>query len=398
MSGAPEASAADAGRPRAVVAGLLAVDIHPGLPPNTTLGALQPGHLLRLDARSSHVGIGGVVAVAMVMAKLALVRAAAAACVGADALGRLARDRLEHQGVDAGGLVEMPDLPTSFTVVLSPPGVDRMFLHLEGANAAFAAAHVPAERLARTQLLHFGYPTLLTVFAGPAGQAELCALLLRARAAGVRTSLDLSLPDPQAPGASVDWRARLAAALPLVDLFEPSWEELLMVLRPAAVAQVDTLVSPALLAELGDELIALGCPVALIKLGERGCYLRTAQPTFLPHNWHNRELFAPARLPAAVCSTCGAGDAAIAGFLSAVLTGCSPCDALVMATATGAAAVEGPDSDSTVPAWTELAERVAAGWPLHPTAAAFAPWPALSGHAAVLASARDQISLIQKEK
>ena len=59
----------------------------------------------------------------------------------------------------------------------------------------------------------------------------------------------------------------------------------------------------------------------------------------------------------------GAGDASIAGFLSALLRELSPEEAIVAATAVGACNVEAADGISGIRPWPETLERVASGWP-----------------------------------
>ncbi len=66
---------------------------------------------------------------------------------------------------------------------------------------------------------------------------ELAAIFERARARGVTTSLDMSLPDPESPSGRVDWDAVLRRVLPNVDLFLPSIEEVLYFLERDAFLQ-----------------------------------------------------------------------------------------------------------------------------------------------------------------
>ena len=95
----------------------------------------------------------------------------------------------------------------------------------------------------------------------------LVELLQRARTSGATTSLDLTFPDPSSDSGRADWRAILEATLPFVDLFLPSVEELLFMLRRE---QNDALqkaspdgnvlngLTPELLSSLGGELIEMG--------------------------------------------------------------------------------------------------------------------------------------------
>ena len=63
-----------------------------------------------------------------------------------------------------------------------------------------------------------------------------------------------------------------------------------------------------------------------------------------------------------VTGTTGAGDAAIAGFLSALLRGFGPELALTMASAVGACNVEAADALSGLRSWDITLKRIRAGW------------------------------------
>jgi hypothetical protein len=47
---------------------------------------------------------------------------------------------------------------TSYSIVVSPPGVDRLFLHHTGCNDTFDPARVERGLLQYTPVLYFGYP------------------------------------------------------------------------------------------------------------------------------------------------------------------------------------------------------------------------------------------------
>jgi len=79
--------------------------------------------------------------------------------VGDDILGRAILDFLRrHDPRLADGMIVAAGEPSSYTIVISPPGVDRMFLHCPGANDTFGAADVAYDRLGSARLFHFGYP------------------------------------------------------------------------------------------------------------------------------------------------------------------------------------------------------------------------------------------------
>lgn len=130
-------------------------------------------------------------------------------------------------------------------------------------------------------------------------------------------------------------------------------------------------ITPALLSDLSSELIEMGVHMLVIKLGERGMYLRSsgkkelakmgpAAPVDLDA-WENQELWAPC-FKVNVAGTTGSGDSTIAGFLAGLLRGLEPIQAVTMAVAVGACNVEAADALSGLRSWEEISARVSVGW------------------------------------
>jgi sugar/nucleoside kinase (ribokinase family) len=282
----------------------------------------------------------------------------------------------------AAGMVVGAGETTSYSIVISPPGVDRCFLHCSGANDTFTADDVRYDELASARLFHFGYPPIMRAMYADGG-SELRRMLARARDAGPAISLDMCRPDPDGDAGRVDWPQLLEDTLPLVDVFVPSIDELLFMLDPAAYRRLDAgaeatdVVDLASLSRLGDQLLGMGTAVVAIKLGEQGLYVRTAgeparvrdlcaRMSLNADEWCDREVVSPCFRARRVAGTTGAGDCTIAGFLAALLRGEGSAQAATSATAVGASSVEAPDSTSGVPPWPELAARIRAGWERHP--------------------------------
>ena len=130
-------------------------------------------------------------------------------------------------------------------------------------------------------------------------------------------------------------------------------------------------VTPKLLEDLSSELMDMGVKMVLIKMGPRGMYLRTAPESVLKlmgrakpvgeKSWANCERWMPA-YKVSVVGTTGSGDAAIAGFLSALLRRRSLDEALGMGAAVGACNVEAADSISGLRTWDATRERMRNGW------------------------------------
>ena len=262
----------------------------------------------------------------------------------------------------SAGLVPAPGEATSYTVVVSPPGEDRRFLHCPGVNATFTAADVPDAALlgvggrgdgadAGPGVFHFGYPPIMRAMCDGDGR-ELRTLFDRAKAAGLTASLDTCGIDPSSDAGRLDWPALLGNVLPAVDLFLPSWDEVRFMLgRPAGDPSVEP--PSGDLADTADALLALGAAVVGLKLGEHGMYLKSSadparlRAANLPPAWSGVEHHAPTFV-VDVAGATGAGDCTIAGLLAAVVRGKPPAVALDWATAAGAMSVTRPDATSGV--------------------------------------------------
>jgi sugar/nucleoside kinase (ribokinase family) len=299
---------------RTVVAGHVCVDLVPRL---ATLPRSAPGDLELVGPLG--MAPGGCVAntgctLAALGAPVEVVGDA-----GDDELGRTLVRLMTARGVDTGGIRLVPGRSTSYSVVVQPAGHDRSFWHHVGANAEFDGAAVD---LTGAGLVHVGYPPLLPALAADGG-AGLHAVLSRARAAGLTTSLDLAVLDPASPAAREDWPALLRRVLPLVDVLTPSVDDLRSVFGPAW----NDLDAASLLVELG-------AAVAMVTAGSAGARLCTAGPERFaeagvvladldPAAWSHGDLRAAAP-DVPVRTTVGAGDAATAGLLFGLLTNLDP--------------------------------------------------------------------------
>jgi sugar/nucleoside kinase (ribokinase family) len=317
----------------AVVAGHLCVDLLPELAalPSTGPGELAEVGPLRLSAGGCVANTGG--DLAALGATVTVV-----GDVGDDELGAVLVHLLADRGTRTDQVRRLAGHSTSYSIVLQPPGRDRSFWHHVGANAAFDGSAV---ELDGAGLLHVGYPSLLPALMACDGD-PFVALLTRARTAGVTTSLDLAVLDPDSPAVALDWPRLLARILPLVDVMTPSADDVRTALR----------LKPESLDETAARLLGLGAAVAMVTGGPHGLALRTAEAGRLEdagalfadeqrrRAWADRVEFTPAP-KVEVRTTLGAGDAATAGLLYGVLADLDPGASLRLAAETAAARVAG---------------------------------------------------------
>jgi sugar/nucleoside kinase (ribokinase family) len=364
----------------AVVCGHIALDVIPWFPTEggTLSDLLVPGKLVNVGPAIAATG-GTVSNAGLALHRLGL-PVSLIAKVGDDLFGRALLDILRARDPTlVEGMLVTSDAPTSYTIVISPPGTDRVFLHCPGANDTFGADDVPYGRLAGARLFHFGYPPLMRRMYADGG-VELESLLRRVREQGVVTSLDMALPDPASEAGRAPWRAILERALPYVDLFVPSLEEILFMLGREAVAAPDG----GLLGEVGSELLGMGAAAVAFKLGAEGVYLQTAPDKdrlaalrrCLPDGadaWLGRQLLASC-FQVEVVGTTGSGDCTVAGLLAGLLHGLPPEGAMTAAVAVGACSVEAADATSGVPSWDKVQERIAEGWARHRTKLSLPGW------------------------
>lgn len=385
----------------AAVAGHICLDIIPAISPRAEfLQAFAPGRLLEVGEAALATG-GAVSNTGLALHKLGIPTRLMGK-VGDDIFGRAILAILEsyHPALIDRMIVSRGEA-SSYSVVISPPQVDRIFLHYPGANDTFGAADIALPDLDGVSLFHFGYPPLMRRLYADGG-SELAALLRTAKERQITTSLDMARPDPQTDAGRADWPAILRRALPYVDIFLPSFEEILFMLdrdrfetlkRASGVDELILLADGPLLRELAEQLLSWGAGVVGIKLGDQGLYLRTSASSgrwgdmgagfakdAAVEAWRGRELLAPCFFVEMVGTT-GAGDSTVAGFLAALLYGMAPEAALTRAVAVGACNVEAADATSGVPSWDALEKRMQEGWKRRPVTITLSEWNWNARHA-----------------
>ncbi|NCO23650.1 MAG: carbohydrate kinase family protein [bacterium] len=351
-----------------VVAGHICLDIIP----DWRIGSIKtiiPGHILEMSGLK--LSTGGAVANTGIALKKLGISTALLGKVGTDAFGKVILEILKKEGKTlAENMIISGNEVSSYTIVLNPPDTDRVFLHYPGPNHTFTANDIPYEKIKSSRIFHFGYPPLMQKFYENDGK-ELVKMFQRIRKMKIITSLDMAMPDPESPAGRVDWFKFFKNVLPLVDIFMPSIDELLYMLRPEKYNKIyekRERFDMVLLNQLAKQLIDYGTKVVAIKLGDQGLYLRTHQieksnlSSIINHqDWNYRQLLSPC-FAAEVKGTTGTGDATIAGFLAELLKGGEPEKCITLATAVGACCVEAVDATEGIRPLPEIIKRVTSGW------------------------------------
>jgi len=365
----------------AVVAGHICLDVHPDLSGSAREAfekIFVPGRLIEAGPVTYSTG-GAVSNTGLALNRLGIATRLVGK-VGNDLFQQIVCQIIASYGENlTQGMIIDASANTSYTIIINYPGVDRIFLNYPGANDIFEARDIPFEFLEQARLFHFGYPPLLrSIFLNDGVQLEM--IFRQAHQMGVTTSLDMAFPDPSSEAGQADWRSILKSVLPHVDIFIPSVEEILFMMRRQTYEEMCAtiggpnilpLITPELLSDIAQELMEMGARIVGLKLGYRGLYLRTGNPRLIklmgracpsnPDTWASKELWAPC-FKIAVAGTTGSGDATIAGFLAALLRGLSIEESLRLAVAVGACSVEAVDALSGIQSWETTLARVAAGW------------------------------------
>lgn len=364
----------------AVVAGHICLDIIPGFIDEGRRELDQifmPGKVL--NVAGAKISTGG--AVSNTGAALSILGACTRLMckVGDDPFGDIVKKVLREKGIMEG--ISTSELaPTAFSIVLSPPGIDRIFLHDPGVNDYFECSDVDFDTVKRARLFHYGYPTAMREMYRNDGD-QLVEMYRKVKSLNVTTCMDLAVPAPNAECSRVNWRHLLERVLPFVDIVTPSIEEIYLMLRKeeytrlcesAPGVELIDVMDMKVVQELGEELLALGVKIAIIKCGKKGFYIRTQDSTVLSgmgkavppdlHNWGGRELLEEIYRVERVVSATGAGDTSIAGFLASFLAGRTIEQSIQMACAVGACCVQTFDALSGIKSMVETIADIEAGW------------------------------------
>ncbi|WP_368234457.1 carbohydrate kinase family protein [Anaerotruncus rubiinfantis] len=361
---------------KAIVAGSIGLDIipiFPEFPAYNSSNFLAQGKFN--DMCGTRLYLGGCVGnTGIAMHKLG-VPVTLVSKAGQDFIGSVIRKILDEQQVPIH-LDSVTDCSSTSTVVIAPYGGDRVLLHSRGASQTFVAEDLDERLLQSADLLHFGYPTAMKYLYRNDGE-EFIKLVQKCKAAGLTVSVDMSQPDPNSEAGAVDWKKVLMEALPSIDIFMPSFEEILYMLHRTEFDELDArrgdrnlleYIDFSMVPRIASELAAMGSKIVLLKVGKKGLYLRSSgKPTLASmgravpadvEKWANRRILCPPYYTNSIRSTTGAGDNAIAGFLASFLRGDDPEKALLLASANALRCIESYETTDAVIPLEELDKYV----------------------------------------
>jgi sugar/nucleoside kinase (ribokinase family) len=358
--------------PDIISAGHLCLDMFPRFTDRETqkpADIFRPGALVKTGDMTFATG-GSVSNTGMAM-KMFGCNVGYVAKVGDDAIGSIIIEILKQRGNPEGIRIAKGE-PSSYTVVLAPAGVDRIFLHCPGTNDTFVSNDIDFSLVSNASLFHFGYPSLMDAIHANQGH-ELALIMSRAKETDATTSLDMSLPDPNSPAGRADWPAIYANSLKYVDIFVPSIEEAFFTLfrdryaeRKAACegSELTDHITPDEFAETASTFIDMGCAVVALKAGHNGWYLKTAGANRLAaagrlapadaDAWADREYWCPAFKVESIASATGSGDTSIAAFLTSLHMERKPVQCLKMANCAGCMNLRAMDALSGLASWNEM--------------------------------------------
>ena len=365
-----------------MIAGHLCIDIIPRFPDTGARRIeeiLRPGKLVNVE--NAMISTGGPVSNTGINMKTLDNKVCFCACVGDDVLGRLTVDLLKASG-NAEGIHPISNVASSYTVVVAPPGIDRIFLHNPGTNNHFGSENLDPKLIQQCRHFHLGYPPLMDRMFADEGK-ELAKIFKIAKEAGATTSCDMTLPDPSSPSGKAPWRKILENILPYIDIHVPSIEETFYMLYPEEFlkmkaehnnAELIDYFTPEQYSAIADEILSMGPKMTTLKSGHRGFYIKTASKDKFaglgaakpadPDNWANRELWAPAYTVENFGSATGSGDSSIAGLLTGYLKGLTIEESLKYATCLGYQNVCVLDAVSGVKDWNTTTQMIKSNMPM----------------------------------
>lgn len=235
---------------------------------------------------------------------------------GCDPLADYVLNIARQEGVNVDYVCRSKSVEQTKSLILVNPDGNRAFIQYPGTSAEFCFEDIDLSLLDRVDLLQIGGTFHLPKFDGE-GAARLLKL---AREKGVITSMDVT-KDPTGR-----WNEIIAPCYRYLDYFLPSIEQAACICGTEDEKKI------------ADFFLDRDVTTVVVKLGSRGCYCKSGDKAFYCGCY---------TVP--VAETTGAGDAFVAGFLTAVGKGRLIEDCVRFGTASSAHAVQAFGATAGVP-------------------------------------------------
>ena len=269
---------------------------------------------------------GDAVNAAVNMARLGI-RTAVCASVGNDNARDLIMRELQAAGADTQWITVHEHLNTAAPVLLIDHQGERHIVRVpDNANHFFDNTMVPFELMDQASHLHLASANVLNRLDGqPLGQ-----LFKDAKAHGLSTSLDASYDR------SGNWMKNIETALQYCDIFVPSIQEAAIYAGSHDIEEISSFFSQYPLKIFG------------IKLGEKGVYLTDfKESVHLPTLYRGKPV-----------DTTGAGDAFLAGFVSAWVRGYDMRSCGLLGSAQSASVLGSIGANRSAGTWDDALKRI----------------------------------------
>ncbi|MDL5350963.1 sugar kinase [Microbacterium sp. zg-YB36] len=257
--------------------------------------------------------------------------------VGDDPLGERVLREIRGEGVTAHGIVDA-GAPTGLMVKARPSSTSSAvhYYRAGSAGSRLEPADLPTGWVESASILHL---TGITPLLSRSAREASVAAVDRARSAGVTVSFD------------INYRSALASPAVAGPILREIAERADIVFGDAAeLAVLYPDITPA---DAAARLLEAGCTQVVLKLGPEGAATSTRS-----------EQVAVPGFAVDVIDTVGAGDAFVAGYLSAQLAGLDPRSTLLRANACGAMACQVPGDWEAAPTFHDIERFLEGGDPV----------------------------------
>lgn len=226
--------------------------------------------------------------------------------VGKDGVGNFLISEANNHSINTSSISIDNDHQTSVTIVLINENGERNFIGMQnGTNGYLTAKDINTELFKTSRIVSIGSIYGSLSFTGE----EVSNIIQEAKKMNCITVADMMHADR---GSIED----ATKTLKFVDFFLPNLKE------------AESLTGKSNLEEISDVLLNIGVGCVIIKLGKKGCFVKSRKLNI-------NSQFVDSYEVEKVVDTTGAGDALVSGFISGLIDGCNIIDCVKRGCAAG---------------------------------------------------------------